>query len=405
MKKILFLISLCLFFLSSCSSDDELVNPTDEKEEGKEEEVEIVVKSQAEILFDQLFNYYWSDEVNLLNGNYPNTLGTPQEPTTPQYDVHAYLWGFGGAFSAFNAVAHSSPSPEFFEKYESKLKTALLQYYTPNRNPIGFACFVNSHDKRFYDDAIWIGIDLVELYMLTEDEWYLDYAKIVWDFIMTGHDDVLGGGIYWEEAPKNSKNTCSNAPAAVLAVKLYEATDNQTYLDKGKDIYAWVKNNLQDPTDNLYWDNMKLDGTIQTWKFSYNSGQMLQAGVLLYNSTYDAQYLRDAKSLAEACYNEFFDQNFVSDFSGERFPIIKDGHVWFNAIMVRGFTELNKVEQNSVYMNTIRNSLEHGWKYAVDSNTGLLKSNLSGRDFEHSDQKGDILFQGALVEMFARFGM
>ncbi|MGM0530192.1 MAG: glycoside hydrolase family 76 protein [Bacteroidota bacterium] len=405
MKKLFFLLSLSFIFLCSCSSDEESVNQEDPKEEEKEEKEETDTKSKAEVHFDQIFSNYWSDKVNLLYGNYPNPLGSPQEPTSPQYDVHAYLWGFGGVLSAFNAVAHSSPSPDFFEKYEEKLKTALLQYYTPNRNPIGFACFVNSHDERLYDDAIWVGIDLVDLYMLTKDEWYLDYAKIVWDFVMTGHDDVLGGGIYWKEAPKNSKNTCSNAPAVVLAAKLYEATDNQTYLDKGKEIYTWVKNNLQDPEDNLYWDNMKLDGTVETWKFSYNSGQMLQAGVLLYNATENDQYLNDATLLAEACFNEFFDRNFVSDFSEEEFPIIKDGHVWFNAVMVRGFIELEQVEKNSVYMNAIRNSLEHGLKYAVDSNTGLLKYNLSGRSFENPDQNGDILFQGAFVEMLARFDM
>ncbi len=404
MRKILFLLSLSLLFLYACGADDELVNPIDPKEEEEEEEVEIVPKSKAEIQFDQVFSHYWSEEVELLYGNYSHTL-SPQAPTSPEYNVHAYLWGFGGVFSAFNAVAHSSPSPELFKQYESKLKTALLQYYTPNRRPVGFACFVNGHDERFYDDAIWVGIDLVELYMLTKDDWYLEYAEIVWDFVMSGYDNVLGGGIYWKEVPKDSKNTCSNAPAAVLGVKLYEATDDTKYLVTAKEIYAWVKNNLQDPKDNIYWDNKKLDGRIETWKFSYNSGQMLQAGVLLYNATNNDQYLYEAKILAEACYNEFFDKNFVSGFSGEQFPIIKDGHVWFNAIMIRGFIELDQVEKNTAYMTAIKKSLEHGWKYARDSNTGLLKSNLSGHDFEHADQSGDILFQGALAEMLARLGM
>ncbi len=403
MNKILFLLSLSLMFFFACGSEDELVNPKDPKEE-EEEEVEIIPKSKAEVLFDQIFSYYWSEEVELLYGNYSHSL-SPQKPTSPEYNVHAYLWGFGGALSAFNAIAHSSPSPDFFKQYASKLKTALLQYYTPNRMPRGFACFVNGHDERFYDDAIWVGIDLVELYMLTKDDWYLDYAEIVWDFVMSGHDNVLGGGIYWKEVPKDSKNTCSNAPAAVLGVKLYEATDDQKYLDKAKDIYAWVKNNLQDPKDNLYWDNKKLDGRVETWKFSYNSGQMLQAGVLLYNATNNDQYLYEAKLLAEASYNEFFDKHFVSGLSGEQFPIIKDGHVWFNAIMIRGFIELDQIEKNSSYMTAIKKSLVHGWNYARDTNTGLLKSNLSGRNFEHADQSGDILFQGALAEMLARLGM
>ena len=402
MKKTFLYLSLVVLILYSCTPEDLPIVPLKPAEKGS---VDSVYMSRAELIFENIFKYYWSDKVNLLYGSYPNVSNPQQEPSSPQYNVHAYLWGYGGALSAFNAIVQHTSNTDFRLKYESKLKTALLQYYTPNRNPAGFACFVNSHDKRLYDDAIWVGIDLVDLYDKTKDSWYLDYAKIIWHFIMSGMDDVLGGGIYWEETPKDSKNTCSNAPAAVFAVKLYETTHEEIYLETGKDLYNWVKNNLQDPKDHLYWDNIKLDGRIETWKFSYNSGQMLQAGVLLYNTTKDERYLNDAKTLAEACYNEFFNKNFISNYSGERFPIIKDGHLWFNAIMVRGFIELDQVEEQGVYMTAIRKSLEHGWKYAMDSSTGLLKSNLSGNNFGQPNESGDILYQGAIAEMFARMAV
>lgn len=402
MKNAFLALLLVVLAFTGCTPEDLPIVPLKPTEKGS---VDTVYMSRAETIFTSIFSHYWSNKVNLMFGSYPNVANPQQEPSTPEYNVHAYLWGFGGALSAFNAIVQHTPNTDFRRNYEAKLKSALIQYYTPNRNPAGFACFVNSHDKRLYDDAIWVGIDLVELYNKTKDSWYLDYAKIIWGFIMSGKDDVLGGGIYWEESPKNSKNTCSNAPAAVLALRLYETTNDEEYLTTGKEIYDWVKLNLQDPKDKLYWDNKKVDGTVETWKFSYNSGQMIQAGVLLYNATKNERYLNDAKIVAEASYNEFFNKNFISAYSGERFPIIKDGHLWFNAIMVRGFIELNKVEENGIYMTAIRKSLEHGWKYSINPDTKLIKANLSGTNFGNPNEAGDILYQGAIAEMFAKMAV
>lgn len=90
---------------------------------------------------------------------------------------------------------------------------------------------------------------------------------------------------------KEGKHTCSNAPSAVLGVKLYRLTKDSKYLEKAKETYAWTKKNLCDPNDHLYWDNINLKGNIAKEKYAYNSGQMIQAGVLLYEETGDEQYL------------------------------------------------------------------------------------------------------------------
>ncbi len=64
----------------------------------------------------------------------------------------------------------------------------------------------------FYDDNVWLGIDFCDIYEATGDKKYLAEAEMIWKFIESGTDDVLGGGIYWCEQQKHSKNTCSNAP-------------------------------------------------------------------------------------------------------------------------------------------------------------------------------------------------
>ncbi len=400
MKKIYLIFSL-IFFLNSCEEKYDpivAIYPSDD-------ETVALYKKRAELTFDNIMNHYWSDKVNLFFGSYPNLLNTPQEPSVPKYNTHTYLWGYGGVLSAFNMIIQQTPDYEAFKaKYEDKMRISLDQYYASTRNPEGYACFVNENDERLYDDAIWIGIDLVDLYEKTQDNWYLDRARKVWTFVMSGKDNQLGGGIYWGEDGTNrqTKNTCSNAPAVVLAMKLYSVTNEATYLNTGIEVYEWAKSKLKD-SDNLYWDSIKLDGTIGETKFSYNSGQMLQAGVLLYNATNETKYLDDAKAVAEASYNYFFEE--FRPNVGESFKVIKDGSVWFNAVMVRGFVELYNVDKNDKYISSIKQTLNYAWSNSFDDTTGLMNANFSGSKFSDDSTAGDILTQGAIAELYARLAI
>jgi predicted alpha-1,6-mannanase (GH76 family) len=119
-----------------------------------------------------------------------------------------------------------------------------------------------------------------------------------------GWDDKLGGGIYWCEQKKQSKNTCSNAPASVLALKLFESTRDSSYFRWGLRIYEWTKANLQDPADLLYFDNKSLTGKTDTRKYTYNSGQMLQATAMLYKLTGNKIFSKSAYSKIGYCYTE-----------------------------------------------------------------------------------------------------
>lgn len=127
----------------------------------------------------------------------------------------------------------------------------------------------------------------------------MERAEELHRYIYSGWDEVLGGGIYWCEQKKLSKNTCSNAPATVLCMKLYNLTSDPDYLDLAKKTYRWTKENLCDPSDGVYWDNINLEGNIAKQKYTYNSGQMIQAGVLLFQATGDSTYLKDAQATAK----------------------------------------------------------------------------------------------------------
>jgi len=152
-----------------------------------------------------------------------------------------------------------------------------------------YAVYPANGNDRYYDDNVWIGLDMIDLYSQTKEQRFLDKAIMVWNYMMTGSDDVCGGGIYWREIPmqKTSKNTCSTAPIAVLGCKLYNITGNKAYLNKAIKLYEWLRKYLRDPEDDLYWDSVHPDMSIAKSKYSYNSGQPMQAACLIYKITGD----------------------------------------------------------------------------------------------------------------------
>lgn len=232
--------------------------------------------------------------------------------------------------------------------------------------------------------------------MLTKEPKYLQKAQLIWNFIESGTDDNLGGGIYWCEQRKESKNTCSNAPGSVFALKLFEATKDSAYFVKGQRLYEWTQTNLQDSTDYLYFDNINLNGKVDKAKFAYNSGQMMQSASLLYQFTGQEKYLTDAQNIAKGCHNYFF-QDYTPE-NGEPFKLLKKGDVWFIAVMLRGFIELYQADKNETYLDSFSKSLDYAWGHARDEK-GLFNTDFSGKT---QDNRRWLLTQAAMVEMYAR---
>ena len=108
-------------------------------------------------------------------------------------------------------------------------------------------------------------------------------------------------------------------------MKLYNLTSDPDYLDLAKKTYRWTKENLCDPSDGVYWDNINLEGNIAKQKYTYNSGQMIQAGVLLF-------HLKDAQVTAKGAHGYFRKMQPVQ--GGE--AMFYTSSPWFNVIPVPG---------------------------------------------------------------------
>lgn len=361
-------------------------------------------------------NTLMTSMVNLYLNNKPLDIWSSQYPQGDGYwDGAAVIWGHGAAFSGYATLKHAAESDAelktFIEtNYDSRLLTGIDKFRnTRDGGPEAYAVYPGEGDERFYDDNIWVGIDMVDLYELTGDSKYLNRARLVWDFVLSGSDQAMGGGVYWKEGQK-TKNTCSTAPAAVLGAKLYKATNEQQYLDKAIDYYDWVKTNLQDPEDHLYWDHAYFtdendpnsDIQIAKQKYSYNSGQPIQAAALLYEITNEQKYLQDAQIVAEAAHARWFTP-FKSYILNENFNILEPGHVWFQAITLRGFAELYEIDGNSKYIDDFKKTLDHAWlSDARNPNTNLVNENFKGTTTQNS---WEVIHQGAIVEMLSRLAM
>lgn len=352
---------------------------------------------------DSIYKYYSANGTQLLRENYPfddqfkatylNNLDQENK-----LNPYAFLWPFSGTFSAVSALLESTGEPQFRNMLDSGVLVGLQEYYDTRLVPPAYASYISSAEpsERFYDDNIWLGIDFVDCFQTTKELKYLEKAEMIWKFIESGMDTTLGGGIYWCEQKKESKNTCSNAPGAVYSLKLFQATKDSSYLKQGLSLYQWTKQTLMDTQDGLYFDNISVGGSVDKTKYAYNSGQMIQAAALLHNITQDVGYLADAQRTAESAHQYFMHE--FTPANGKPFRLINKGNTWFTAVMFRGFVELYKIDKNSIYVDDFAKSLDYAWEHARDSN-GLFSTDLSG---ETTETVKWLLTQAAMVEMYAR---
>ncbi|MDM1293667.1 AGE family epimerase/isomerase [Sphingobacterium sp. N143] len=358
-------------------------------------------QSHAVQTLDRIYQKFGNTENQLLAEKYPfdnnfkaDYLNNNQQAA--QQKKYAYLWPFSGSFSAVNALLELPEVKNTYQKVlDEKVLPGLREYRDVKRNPTGYASYLNTAaaSDRFYDDNIWLGIDFTDSYIHTRKTGYLQSAKEIWDFVKSGEDDQLGGGIYWCEQKKESKNTCSNAPASVFALKLFEATKEKQYLTEGRRLYEWTKEHLQDPADKLYWDNIHLNGKVDRTKFSYNAGQMLQAAALLYKLSGEKKYLQEAQELAEACLVYFFEKTEDQDY-----PRLKNSNLWFHAVMLRGYIELAKLDGNRMYIDIFTKNLDFAWEN-MRGEEGLFTADWTLKERNKSKW---LLDQCAFVEMYAR---
>ncbi len=162
--------------------------------------------------------------------------------------------------------------------------------------------------NELYDDMEWMALAWLRAYQATGEPRYKEASQLLWQDIQTGWNEQMGGGIAWQKSQLDYKNTPANAPAIILAARLYQAFGDPDDWAWAQRIYEWQAANLVDPSTGLVWDGMNRtgDGTIdKDWRFTYCQGVFIGASVEMYRVSGDTAYLEAALRTFRVVLQEF----------------------------------------------------------------------------------------------------
>lgn len=243
----------------------------------------------AEYFQTNLYRNYWNERTMILNQWYPNTADAAND--------NFYYWWQAHVIDVLVDGWERSGDPEYLDKIDRLAKG--LKVYNGN-----------TFRHNYYDDMEWTALALLRVYDHTGDDWYKNEVMDLWADIRTAWNDRMGGGMAWKKDQLDYKNTPANAPASILASRLYSRFGSEDDLKWATRIYEWNRDNLVDPETGFVWDGMNRlgDGAIyRDWEFTYCQGVFIGAGLELFAITQDIRYLRDAERTARASMARFVD--------------------------------------------------------------------------------------------------
>lgn len=310
------------------------------------------------------------------------------EPSTSLYlettvakhneNKHSWLWPLCALIQATNQLEVLTPA----QSYMLPVTKTIDQYYNPAPPAPAYQDYVTAErlSSRFFDDNQWIAIAYLDAYNRNKNSLYLEKAKMIYThMIKAGLDTVTGGGLYWKEGQLDTKNTCSNGPGILVALQLYRITKEKKYLAMALSLYQWTNKYLQSP-EGLYYDAIKIPSLkVDQTFYTYNTGTMLQSNVLLFKLTNNKKYRIEAARIAAAGKAYFFKSG--------KLP----GNYWFNAVMLRGYEELYRVDHNWEWISFFKRDADRIWDTERDEN------NLLGTKTEKS-----LIDQAGMLEIYAR---
>ena len=264
----------------------------------------------------------------------------------PAPDKPAFMWGCGVELSALNAAARLDRRT--YTPLARRYAHSLEAYWSDaNGRPAYDVQPGPKSPDRYYDDNIWVTLDMVDLYDITHDRQFRDRAEQIFRFVQSGEDTVLGGGIYWHEQEHNLKGSCSNGSATTAALRLYQITGKQDYLATAHRLYDWMNGHLQDK-DGLFFDAMETSGKLHPMKWSYNTALMIRANCLFYAQTREKKYLEEAERIARAA-----EAYWVRKETG---AITDEG--WFAHLLTESFLFLYEQDNDSHWLTVVRQGLQ-----------------------------------------------
>lgn len=283
-------------------------------------------------------------------------------------DQSAFHWPYSQALAA--AISVAALAGNVNADAINLAHAAASRYWTPRSTPPSFSSSVQPPlgpgGDSYYDDNAWTALELLRIHRLTGNSTALQHAAAVFNFLVGGWDDnpkhPAPGGVFWVDAPWNrDRNTVSNAPSALVGLRLFEVTGKRHYLEWARQMLTWVDSHLRAP-DGLYWDRISITGEVERTRWSYNQGTMLGAHALLYRLTGESEHLQRATEIADAARAEF------------TLVRLRSQPLAFNAIYLRHLLLLHAETGDEDLLQPLVTYGEHLWYAQRDPSTNLVVS-------------------------------
>jgi uncharacterized protein YyaL (SSP411 family) len=254
----------------------------------------------------------------------------------------------------------------------------LERYWDNNVDIPGFDVYHSSDagNDKYYDANSRLALAFIEAYETTKDQRFLNWAKSAQNFALSGWDDKLGGGIYWHQSRRVSKNATANASAAAASAELYRISNDKDDLEAAQRIYEWTGTKLQD-TDGLLWDNIKMDGNVERMKWPQNTGLMIRANIDLWRATKEDKYLTEAHRLADASL-----EHWIKPQTGAFADAAGLNHILAEALLM-----VYEETKDLKYLNAVRRHADFTYRYLRDEQNGGYWSEWKNGKHEDTEPK------------------
>ncbi|WP_240489207.1 glycoside hydrolase family 76 protein [Cohnella thermotolerans] len=246
------------------------------------------LRTRAETAQEELLYNFWNEELGMMN---------QVAPYKPGCNDHFIYWWHAHAIDALADGYERTRNSAYLERIDRIVEGV--------RKLNGGTLLHN-----YYDDMEWMALALLRVYDAAKREKDRKDVAVLWASIRTAWNGHMGGGMAWKKDQLDYKNTPANAPASILASRLYQRFGDREDLEWAKRIYDWNKANLVDPQTGFVWDGMNRlgDGKIDyDWAYTYCQGVFVGAGLELYRITGRTDYLEDAMRTARTAIGRFAD--------------------------------------------------------------------------------------------------
>jgi hypothetical protein len=260
----------------------------------------------------------------------------------------AYVWPLSTQFRVQTSLARLDPAI-YVPLLRQFSDEARLRYW--NNAGGGYRSGVTSGATLFYDDNAHMAVALMEAYRISADPVYLDRARETYDFVLSGEDQVGGGGIYFNQVDHSTKETISTLQGARAALMLYQSTAEGSYLADATRLYEWARTHTQQ-ADGLFLEKYYLTGpragTAGDFTLVNAAGDAISVQLEFYTSTGNRSHLQEAQRIATRSLSRFFNSSTGA---------INDEGFWAFEL-VDALTSLSLEDNNPLWLARTTDALE-----------------------------------------------